>query len=79
MNVIDFIRLLRNHIVLLVIIPVLTAVMVFYMTRKPNLKYSSETMLYTGIATGSSVDMGKTITSLVSNTAFDNLINIIKS
>ncbi len=79
MKVIDFIRILRRHIVLLVVIPFVLAVMVTYMTRKPDLKFDSETTLYTGIATGSSVEMDKAINSLASNTSFDNLINVIKS
>ena len=79
MNIIDFIRMLRNNLVLLIIVPLIIAGMVAYMTRKPDLKFSSETTLYTGIATGSSVDMQKSVNSLISNTAFDNLINVIKS
>ena len=79
MNIIDFIRILRKHIVLLVVTPLLLAAMVTYLTRKPDLKFSSETTLYTGIATGSSVDLDKSISSMVSNTSFDNLLNIIKS
>ena len=79
MKVIDFIRILRRHIVLLVVIPFVLAVMVTYMTRKPDLKFDSETTLYTGIATGSSVEMDKAINSLASNTSFDNLIKVIKS
>jgi polysaccharide biosynthesis transport protein len=79
MNIIDFIRILRKHIVLLVVTPLLLAAMVTYMTRKPDLKFGSETTLYTGIATGSSVEINKTINSLASNTSFDNLINVIKS
>lgn len=79
MDIIDFIRILRRHIVLLLVTPVILAALVAYMTRKPDLKFNSETTLYTGIATGSSVELDKTITAQTSNTAFDNLINLIKS
>ena len=79
MNIIDFIRILRRHMVLLLVTPLLLAALVTYMTRKPDLKFGSETTLYTGIATGSSVEINKTINSLASNTSFDNLINVIKS
>ncbi len=79
MNIIDFIRILRRHLVLLLVTPLVLAALVTYMTRKPDLKFSSETTLYTGIATGSSVEMNKAINSLASNTSFDNLINVIKS
>ncbi|MEI6060286.1 MAG: hypothetical protein WCR72_06225 [Bacteroidota bacterium] len=79
MKVIDFIRILRRNIVLLVVIPFVLAAMVTYMTRKPDLKFDSETTLYTGIATGSSVEMDKTLNSLATAAAFDNLINLVKS
>lgn len=55
------------------------AVLVFYFTRKPTYSYSSETTLYTGIASGSSVEMDKSLSFFATNTAFDNLINVIKS
>lgn len=55
------------------------ASLVFYLTRKPDYKFASETTLYTGIASGSSVDMDKSLSFFATNTAFDNLINIIKS
>lgn len=79
MNILDFIRILRRHLVLLIAVPLILAALVAFMTRKPDLKFDSETTLYTGIATGSSVDMDKAINSLASNTSFDNLINVIKS
>ncbi len=79
MNIIDFIRILRRHIVLLLVTPILLAALVTYLTRKPDLKFASETSLYTGIASGTSVDINKTINSLASNTSFDNLINVTKS
>jgi len=63
----------------LVVCPIMLAAMVAYMTRKPVLKFDSETTLYTGIATGSSVEMDKTLNSLATVAAFDNLINLVKS
>lgn len=79
MKVIDLIRLLRRHIVLLLIAPVLLAGLVTLLTKNPEFKYVSETSLYTGIASGSSVEMDKSTNYFAANTAFDNLINIIKS
>ena len=79
MKVIDFIRLIRKHLVLLIITPVILAALVTYLTRNPNFKYASETTLYTGIASGSSVEMDKSLSFFATNTAFDNLINVIKS
>ncbi|MEI7828593.1 MAG: hypothetical protein WCI31_02420 [Prolixibacteraceae bacterium] len=79
MNIIDAIRLIRKHLVLLIATPVILASMVAYLTKNPTLVYSSETTLYTGIASGSSIEMDKAFSFYANNTAFDNLINIIKS
>lgn len=79
MKVTDLIRLLRKHIVLLLITPVVLAALVTRLTRNPDFRYASETILYTGLATGSSVEMNKSFNFFASNTAFDNLINVIKS
>jgi len=79
MKVIDILRLLRKHIVLLLGTPVLLAVLVSWLTKNPAYTYSSETTLYTGIASGSSVEMDKSFNYYAANNSFDNLINIIKS
>ncbi|HNW52976.1 MAG TPA: hypothetical protein PKN21_01845, partial [Bacteroidales bacterium] len=77
MKIIDLIRLLRKHIVLLVLAPALLAALVIMLTRNPNWRYSSSTTLYTGIASGSSVEMDKSFNFFANNTSFDNLINVI--
>jgi polysaccharide biosynthesis transport protein len=79
MTLIDFIRLLRKHVVLLVMMPLLLAALVVFMTRHPDFKFASETKLYTGIASGSSVELDKSLNFYATGTAFDNLINVIKS
>ena len=79
MKIIDLLRLFQKHIVLLLITPIMMSLIVIFMTRHPSYKFSSETILYTGIASGSSVDMSKSFSFFANNTAFDNLINIIKS
>jgi polysaccharide biosynthesis transport protein len=79
MKVIDLVRLFRKHLILLLLTPVLLASLVIFLTRKPDFKFASETKLYTGIATGSGVELDKTLSYFATNTAFDNLINIIKS
>ena len=79
MKLIELIRLMLKHWVVLIAAPLLMAALVIALTREPNLKYTSSTVLYTGIATGSSIEMEKTINYFAANSAFDNLINIIKS
>ena len=79
MSIIDILRLVRKHLVILIFAPLFLASLVFYLTKNPTLSYSSETTLYTGIASGSSIEMEKSFNFFANNTAFDNLINVIKS
>jgi succinoglycan biosynthesis transport protein ExoP len=79
MTIIDFIRLILKHLVLLITVPLLLGSMVILLTMNPSYEYSSQTILYTGLATGSSIQMDKKFNTSATNSAFDNLINIIKS
>ena len=79
MSLTQLFRLLRRHIVLLLITPIVLSGLVTVLTKNPSFKYASETKLYTGIASGSSVEMDKAFNYFASNTAFDNLISVIKS
>lgn len=79
MKIIDLIRLLKKNLFLLLLTPIVLAGLVTYLTKTPTYSYSSETTLYTGIASGSSVEMNKSLSFFATNTAFDNLINVIKS
>ncbi len=79
MTIINILRLVRKHIVLLILAPLLLSTLVIYFTRNPKLTYSSETTLYTGIASGSSIEMDRSFSYFANNTAFDNLINVITS
>jgi len=79
MKLIALIRLMLKHKVLLVVVPLLLAGFVIMLTKEPKLSYTSGTVLYTGLASGSSIEMEKSFNYFATNTAFDNLINIIKS
>ncbi|OOV25808.1 hypothetical protein BXU11_14150 [Flavobacterium sp. LM5] len=79
MKIIDFVRLILKHLLLLLLVPLVLASLVILLTKNPSFEYSSQTVLYTGIATGSSIEMDKTFNYQASNAAFDNLINIINS
>ena len=79
MKIIDLIRLLKKNLILLLLTPIVLAGLVTYLTKTHTYSYSSETTLYTGIASGSSVEMNKSLSFFATNTAFDNLINVIKS
>lgn len=79
MKIIELIRLILKHLRLLIAVPIILAGLVIVLTLKPNFDYSSQTILYTGLASGSSIEMEKTFNYFATNTAFDNLLNIIKS
>lgn len=79
MKLIDFIKLLLKHKITLILLPLLTGLLAFLLTTNPKHKYYSQTMLFTGLASGSSIDMDKSFNYFATNIAFDNLINIINS
>jgi len=79
MKPIDLIKLILKHKTILVVVPLIFGVSTVLLTLNPKRSYYSDTMLYTGIASGSSIEMDKTFNYLAANNAFDNLINIIKS
>ncbi|WP_144374443.1 GumC family protein [Winogradskyella sp. PG-2] len=79
MKPIDLIKLILKHKTILIVMPLIFGVLAVSITLNPKRSYYSDTMLYTGIASGSSIEMDKTFNYLAANNAFDNLINIIKS
>ena len=79
MKPLDFIKLILKHKVILIAVPLLFGILALVLTANPKRNYYSETVLYTGIASGSSIEMDKSFNYLAANNAFDNLINILKS
>lgn len=79
MKAIDLIRILYRNRIVLLLTPILLALVVVYLTWNPTFTYTSETTLYTGIASGGGVKTDVSISYFETNTAFDNLINVIKS
>lgn len=79
-NLLYFIRLFLKHLHLLILIPVLLAGTVTYLTQNPVNIYYSTAKIYTGIASGTTLELdSKGLSYQAANTAFDNLMNIIKS
>ena len=64
---------------ILLIVPILLGIIAIVLTMNPKRNYYSQTTLYTGIASGSSVEMDKSFNYLATNNAFDNLIYVIQS
>ena len=81
MSIVQFIRLCRRNWVILVVSPVILFSFVFFLTQKQHKEYASNSTIYTGIATGSSiVSLEESRLDLYgSRAAFDNLINIVES
>lgn len=79
-NLLFFVRLLLRHIGLLVAMPIILASLVLYMTRNEPKVFNSKARVYTGIATGSNIELENTkIDFRATNTAYDNLLNLIKA
>ncbi|MCX6245245.1 MAG: Wzz/FepE/Etk N-terminal domain-containing protein [Bacteroidetes bacterium] len=72
----DIIRLVKKHIILLILIPALLGTAVAFLTTNV---YQSKTTLYTGMTSGTNVQIDQSFNLFTSNAAFDNLINIIQS
>jgi polysaccharide biosynthesis transport protein len=81
MDIAQFIRIFTKNIVLLIAIPLLLAIIVYYLTRNQDKVYDSETVIYTGVTTGYSIEStAQRPTDFFSTSAqFDNMINLINS
>jgi uncharacterized protein involved in exopolysaccharide biosynthesis/LysM repeat protein len=79
MKLIYFIRILQRHILLLILVPLLLAAVVFFLTRKDQWNYISETTIYTGITSGYSIQQQGTTDIMVKMIIFDNIINLIRA
>lgn len=76
MKISDLFRLVKKHIVLLLLIPLLLGAAVAYKTTDT---FSSRTTLYTGLTSGTNVQIDQSFNLFTTNASFDNLINIIQS
>ncbi len=81
MNIVQFIRLIQRHLLLLIVSPLVLSVLVYYVTKNQPNKYSSSTTIYTGIASGYNIESQENsrVDFFGTNMAFDNMINLIKS
>ncbi|TGE28661.1 GumC family protein [Hymenobacter metallicola] len=79
----DFLRLLRRHWLLLLLIPATTAASIYVFTRFQPKKYTSDTVIYTGIASGYKIEGGNNDNGAggwnATATAFDNLLSLINA
>ncbi len=79
-NLLFFVRLLLRHAGLLIVMPIILASLVFFLTQNEPKVYNSKARVYTGIASGSSIELENTkVDFRAANTAYDNLLNLIKA
>jgi len=81
MNLIFFIRLILKNAFLIGGVAIFMAILVFFMMGNKPETYSSEMVIYTGLATGYDIESGSDTRydHFATNAKFDNLINIIRS
>lgn len=80
MNLLYFLRTLKRNLLLIIIVPVIFATVVNQLTKDELLVFESETTLFTGLVSGSKLDLSSKGTSTnAANNAFDNLLNLIRS
>ena len=78
----EFLRLMRRHWLLLVLVPVTTAVSIYFFSQFQDKKYKSDTVIYTGIASGYKIEGGNNGGGggwSAASTGFDNLLTLINS
>lgn len=79
MSFLHFINLLIRNIKWLLLIPLVLALSIYYFTRHEKKVYSSETVVYTGIASGYNLSGNNKADFFATSNAFDNLLSIINS
>jgi uncharacterized protein involved in exopolysaccharide biosynthesis len=80
-SLLEFIRLILRYWKVLVLFPLMTALVVFFLTRNTVKEYTSDCEVYTGIASGYGITSGENdrVDYFAVNNAFDNLMATIKS
>ena len=79
MSFLHFVNLLLKNIKWLILIPLTMAASIYYFTRNEKKVFSSETVIYTGIASGYNLSGYNKADFFATSNAFDNLLSIINS
>ena len=77
MSLTEVFRLLARKWVLLLLVPLVLSVSTYFFARNLPSVYSSDTTIYTGIASGYTLTGNANADYNTTNNAFDNLINLI--
>lgn len=79
MSFLYFLKLLSKNFLWLLIIPTILAVSIYFFTRHEKKIYSSESIIYTGIASGYNLNGNSKADFYSTSNAFDNLLSLIES
>jgi len=81
MNLIEFLRLIRKNMVLLMTIPLIMAVTTYFFTKNSEKEFNSSAMIYTGLSTGFNIEStaASRKDQFVVNNSFENILNTIRS
>jgi uncharacterized protein involved in exopolysaccharide biosynthesis len=79
MSLVHLIKLLLRNWKSLFFVPVLMAGSIYYLTRNEKKEFSTETVIFTGIASGYSLNGAKVADFFATSNAFDNLLTLINS
>jgi len=81
MDISQLFRILKRHILLLILVPIILAAAVWYFTRNQDRSYQSETIIYTGIVSGYNLEStsNTNVDFMGTNMQFDQIVNYLSS
>lgn len=79
MSIVQFIKLLLRNWKILILVPLVLSVSIWFFTRHQKKVYSSESVVYTGIASGYTLNGSSNADYFSTSNAFDNLLSLINS
>ncbi|MCD6178380.1 MAG: LysM peptidoglycan-binding domain-containing protein [Bacteroidales bacterium] len=81
MDIIQFIKLIRKNLLILILVPVILVALVYYGTRNEEKYYVSSSTIYTGLGSGLTLEAqaNSRLDYFGSKMEFDNIINIFKA
>ena len=81
MDISQLFRILKRHILLLILVPVILAAAVWYYTRNQDRTYQSETIIYTGIVSGYNLEStsNTNVDYMGTSMQFDQIVNYLGS
>jgi len=81
MDIIQFLKLIRKNLVILILVPIILATLVYLGTANQEKYYATSATIYTGLGSGLSLEAKANvrIDYFASKMEFDNILNLFKS